>query len=275
MKKKTEADYQEWIEKTLSTLPEAKREAFRTFTSGEEGFKLFGDYQRERDYYTKLNEVSEEKQTIEQRKAELERTQKEFEDNLKSARHWYATETSRFKNERAAMQDELTSLREKLREYGLEDEAPSTTKVQRSSDVELREQLAQLQQRVLFMDQAVPKVLADAIEVTKRAVKDGFEFDSANLLNHLSQRGGDLPSAYDALTAEQRQRRADEQRKKEIDAAREEGRRSALSTATSPDGIRPGGPSVSDFLAGMNSKLSREQRIDAAVQSYHQTVSGS
>lgn len=273
MKQETKADYQEWIKEVESKLPESKRAAFRDFTSGDEGFEVFGGYQREKDYYTRLNKLTQEKDQLEELENSIANGRKQLEEHTNRLQEWYATETSKFKTERSKLSAEVTSLREKLREYGLEDDTTSNTPVQRSSDAELREELQALKQRVQFMDQAVPKVLIDGLTVMKRAVKEDFDVDPGSLLNHLSQRGGDLMGAFESVTASERQKRADAELKRQLEEARKEGERSALTRIGSPDGIRPSGPSVSDFLSNMNSKLSREQRLDAAVSTYHQAVS--
>jgi hypothetical protein len=275
LKQKTEAEYQKWVEEQEAKLTGEERDAFKKLTSSKAGVDVFGGHLREADYYKRLNELTEERRAFDAAQAALKAEQEQFAQIVNEVDRWHQEEKP--KNEKlsryaAELEHQVNAYQERLKAVGLgADDPPATSreaKVTGQAEEELRKQIAELKQQQAVFDKAVPKVFEDFADVFVRLTKDGFEVDPRRVIQHAQTKRVDLARAYDELTADQRAKRATESREKELDKAREEGRREALAKIPAGAKLTPATPSILDALQSKHDPSSNASRVDAAVKSF-------
>lgn len=282
MKPKTEAKYKEWVKEVEASLstPEAKN-AFKSLAeNSDEGFKVFGGYLRESEWDRLQNELKEAERTVKADQAAIQNAMGKFMTDLKDVQDWYNVEAA--KNEQLANAYNTLAARheeaqKKLRELGLEDNTVTHPggSVPRGVDDMTAKEIAALKQSLAQQSVAIPRILADALTVLKEGVKEGYEFDPAAVISHAHQNGVDLKSAFKALTADQREKKDAEKFSKELEKAREEGRREALSKFPSPERMKPSGPTIFDHLSSApDAATNRNARINDAVKEFIETGGG-
>lgn len=275
-KAKTEAQYKEWVKEVEASLASSEqKERFRALTdNSEEGMKVFGGYLRQQEFDRALNEVKDSEKAVKADRGALTEAIEKFKSDVVELNNWYQQELP--KNQR--MNEDLVRTRamydaanQKLRELGLEVEAPVSTPSSPASagvSSELVRQVEFLAQRLARQDQALPRVLADAMAVTREGLKEGFDFDPSAVIARASARGVDVQTAFRELTADQREAKANAEREKEIEKAREEGRREAQSRYPSPERLRPSGPTIFDSLNAAPVSTDRRERVNEAVKEF-------
>lgn len=277
MKKKTADSFQEWASEVRSKLSPEQVGHFEALVGNpDEGMKVFGGVMAEREFYRHKNELNEQEKTLNEQLAQAKAREEALTRDAVALRNWYDQEEPKTRHNVAELKAErarVAALEAKLRELGLEDELVVSKPVSDPSavttDHPLWGEIAQLRQRQALMDQAVPKVLTDVVDILARARKDELDFDPQKLFQTAAQRNGDLRGAFDELTAEQREERAAKQREKELADARAEGERNAMTRLSSPDKFRSTRPVAGDIFApGENAPLDKSGRIDKAVDEY-------
>lgn len=277
MKKKTSESFQEWAKEVQSKLSPEQKTHFDALVADEaEGVKVFGGVMAEREFYRHKNELNESEKALELERQRIAAFQEQLTRDAISLKNWYETEEPKSRQNVAELRAErakAAELERKLRELGLEDELVVSKPVSDPSavttDNPLWGEIAQLRQRQALMDQAVPKVLTDIVSIMSQAQKDDLDFDPNKLFAAAAQKNGDLRSAFEDLTAEQRSERAKVAREKELAEARAAGERDALTRLSSPDKFRSTRPVAGDmFSPGENAPLKKEERVDRAVEEY-------
>jgi len=210
---KSEAEYQEWVKELRSKLPEDKRRlTFDAILDAPEGKEVFGGHMAEKEFYRRLNKVTDEQRAAEQAALMLAGERAQFQQDVAAIDAWYQNEkpkNRRLMAERSALQAEVEHYQERLRDLGLEDEVRRTPSVEANkvlkSDSELREEIdrlkAEVRQQINQMDQATVRVLADYGAVLTKLQKDGFDVDPRKLIEHSTTKRVDLFRAYEDLTA--------------------------------------------------------------------------
>lgn len=282
MKKKTEAEYKAWLEEVRSKLPVGSKGKFDELVADEEvGLNIFGGHLREADYYRKLNEMQEAQKEVEGNRQHLNLAVQKFKADVEEVKNWYDAEAGKNETlvaENDALRAHVNATRQKLREYGLEEDAPTGTPPAIGNNQEnarLREELQQLKRYVIGMDRAVPQVMRQSLKAVVNGIREGYDFDPDALFDYTQQNGVDLPTAFDRITAEQRAAKAAKVQEEALLKAREEGRREALSRVQSPDMIRPTGPGGRSIEDMRNVKAtSPMQRVNDAVQVFMEQDQG-
>lgn len=250
MSKREDEKFAAWVDEMAASLPDAKRAAWRELASDADEVvreKFYRGTLRTEDYYTKLNEVTEDKRKAEQLQKELYA--------------WYEEQAP--KNEALIAERDL--LREQLNELGNEIPGAAGLPGISSEDfAELRTKAAKVDQ----LDRMLPEVLADIAAYVKDSVKNGYEVNDREVMRLSLQQGVSPYKAYEQMTAGERAKKYEAERDAEKKKWIEEGRRQAISSSTgSPDHIRASGPSVVDYLRENKSggDSSQHDRVKAAL----------
>lgn len=272
MKQKTEAEYKAWINEVESKITDpARKAAFKTLVEGDEGFEVFGGSLREADYYKRLHEHTAESKKLEEQARTLEDERKKFDASVTQVATWWEQEKparTKLEKEAQTLRAQLGAAQEQLREYGLDDPSKDVTPTQKGgggSD-DLREEIKFLKASLVKVDQTLPGILKDMSKVLYTGIKEGYEFDPEKVIENSITKGVDLFSSFESMTADQRTKRAAEQHAKELEKAKEEGRREALSKLPDPMNLRMPGPTSLDVITA--TPLSQQDRVASAVKEF-------
>ncbi len=257
---KKDEQYKAWVAEVESNLDEAQKANFRAIVDSPAGEKVFAGHLREADYYRRLNEQNAEQRKLEQERAQLYQ--------------WYEAEAPKNQKliqERENLARELENTRKKALEFGLEDDDLGTPKAVR--DAVQREELEKVKEewakKYQLFDKALPHLLGNLSDIAYKSMKENMDVSPSQVIKYSMDNNVDPVRAYDALTYEERERRATKAREEELTKAREQGRREALSKFPSPDNIRPNGPSIIDTLrAGATAPSTSRDRVSAAVAEF-------
>ncbi len=268
---KEDALYTEWINEFKAKKPEAAA-AVDALVAADPEREVFRGVLRERDYYTKLNEYNTEKQRLEAEKVKVLGTARQQQE-------WHTKADAEYKkalSEKKTLQTRLRALEDKASEFGvdLESIGDVTDAKPRGNggsvvDETITRELEALRGKVEFFDKALPKVLGDLTGVIRESLKEGFDVDPQDILAYASENNVDTRTAFAELTREEREKRTEKLFNDELDKAREEGRREALSKLPGPDRIRQSGPTVVDALLEKDRPgLTNQERVSAAVKDF-------
>ena len=264
MGKKTEAEYQKWIEEVKGKLPDdTLKAAFDTITGHEVGKEVFGGYQREADYYRRLNDVAAEKSQLEKEKQSWS---KWFEEEspknqvLIAERDTLAKQVSALKA--AVMGEEPNTMPTNFASPTPPNGGSADTAALRAEIDVLREQLKVLP----VIDKALPRLMADAMDLTYKITSEKWKVSPKQVLDHALTRGTDITSAFNELTSEERETRSKEDLAKQIKEAEDRGRRDALKART-PDQLTMNGPSILDNIRA-KAPVDARARVADAVSAY-------
>lgn len=268
MSKKSEAEYQEWIKEVESKLSDEKKANFKALVDDPAGKEIFGGHMREKFFYQSLNDVTAQKREVEQERAKVAQ-------DVAALQAWLSEEgpkNERLIAERDSLKRENAAALERLEELGGAEDFSNLSEGKRKrasdGDVEaLRKEIQALRFQQAMIDQALPAMLGDYGVVLREAAKENLDVDPRALVAYSTQKSVTLPEALKVLTADQREKREQERFAKEIEKAKEEGRREALSSRGSPEAMRPSGPTVIDNLQ-KSSDMNGQQRVNSAVQHY-------
>lgn len=266
MAKKSSAEqYAAWAREVEAELPEDQRSHFQALVQSEAGQKVFGGHLREKDYYTKLNEYTNQV--------------REFENTRTQMYEWYnqeAPKVERTLKEKEALAKKLQDYERQLADQGFIDDSTLGTGRTVSADAVKREDLDAVRQenerRLKMFDQALPQLLGDIGDVMYRSLSEGYKVNPKEVIKYALENRVDPNTAFDRITEDERGARAAKSRDEDLKKAREEGRREAMSKFPTPDVHRPSGPSVIDTLQDPNYKpLSQRERVNDAVKEFMAT----
>lgn len=253
MSEKEDKKFAAWVDELSKQVEADEREPFEAWAKTKSARETYRGYLREQEFHRKYNEVQQQAAEVEDAKEQLAA--------------WYEEEAPK----NAALLKEREELKAQLAELGLEGPppAPSTPGFSLSPD-EFAE-LKKKADKVEALDKLIPAVLADMGAVIKDSIKNNFDIDPREVIKLSLQQGIEPYRAFEILTADERQKRHEASQKAERDKWFEEGRRSAL-TKNSPDHLQPSGPSVVDYLQGLNKETARPSergdRINAALKEF-------
>lgn len=258
MSAKEQAEYQKWLEEVKQEYPEDLREALDKLAAVDTTKELF--YRgtiRQKDYYTKLNKLANEKREVESKATKME--------------EWYQNEAlpeyNRMENELKKAEAERQKLLLKVKELGIEDEVgnlPTRADIRNADSIKEVEQLkAQLQ----AIDRALPSILSEMTSVQHKVLSEKWDVDPTDVLNLSMQKNIKPTAALEEMISVQRE----ERKEKEMEALKkkwmDEGRKDALAkNPGSPDRLRPSGPTVVDALRNTSSKANGSVVDDAVKQ---------
>lgn len=271
MSEKEDAAYEAWRKEYESTLNDEEKAAFTKLMSSEKGREPFRANLRDKDYYTRLNKLSEAQKEAE---ASLNMAKAQLDADSEKLWGWFEQQkpvADKLTREKMNLEAQLAAARSQLSSLGILEDSP-TPKPNGSGDTtmnevsDLKKELDGLKRKISSYDSGFPRMLADVTSMTRRLVKEGYEIDPAKVVLHSFQKGVDFNRALEDLTFEERQQRADADLEAKIKAARDEGKREALSTLPTPDRVRPSAPRTSILDSLTSAPKTREERLRRAVE---------
>ncbi len=282
MKKSTEKSYQEWmsgLEAKLASKPD-KLAAFKTFAADEEAQEvLLQGVMAEKEFYRRLNDVNEKEKSIQQLESEARQKHSALTADALKLKNWFdeiePQHQAALENERA-LRARLAATEGELTKLGLEvptvNSKPGSDNYEVASDHPLWREIQSIKARQVAMDTNTPQALAQLGQVLQRGVSEGYKFDVTEVIATAAQRGGDLNSAYEFVTAQQRADKLAADVTARIEEARKDGERQALSRLSSPDRFGAQRPRSDQFSAGDGAATMHDerQRIDRAVAEFAQ-----
>jgi hypothetical protein len=265
-KKKEEELFKAWVEEAKAKLSDDSKKAFDVLLADEAGAKeVFRGGLREADYYRRLNDLSEAKNAWESERSTIRA--KWDEEKPKNERLLKAY------NDTVA---ELDTAKEQLETLGLsEGEVKKVIPAEKSNPNSVtREELDAVKSQLQVFNTVLPKILMDVSDVNKRILKEDWDIEPRAVIEYALSKGVDPNVAFYTLTQDERATRAEANLKKQLDKAREEGKREAL-TANSPDHIRQTGPSPADFITSFGTRTDARSRVDAAIKGFDSALEAS
>lgn len=236
--------------------------------STDAGRELFRGGLRTADYYRRLNEMRDQKE-------EFERQQQAFQADVTKQYSWWQEAQPTLERavaEKQELAQKLAAYETQLKEYGVDtkDIAPLAAPANGGDNITQRE-LAELRNRVQAMDQNFPGVMMGLLKAQQTALTEGLPFEPSEVFKKVYQQRMDPVTAFNEIVQPLRQEKAKQLLSQELDKAREEGRREALSKLSGPDrAVRHSSPSVVDALRSSEPMplTNRADRLDAAVRDF-------
>lgn len=271
-KRKEEYLFEDWYQDQLDLIsdPEDKA-AFERFAKTPAGKETFRGYLREEHFHQKLNEVDRLKQETLADKAAIDHRAAEIDE-------WYAQNAPLNKKlieEKSELLRKLESAEAELASVGLVAENQSRRGGTVSEDLErkierLEREREALENKVATIDGQLPEVLGTFLDVAWKGMKEGYEVSPKQVLEHSIKKRIDPYTAFSELTQPEREKREQEFWNKELEKAREEGRREERkSLIASPDRIgRPAPFPVGDIFKRSDSQPDRASRLDKATEAF-------
>ncbi len=273
MSKREDGEYQKWLDDLKRDNPDlaANLDALAATEAGKELFR--GNAKREPEFYRRLNEYNEKEKELQAEKAK-------FEEIVKQQNEWYesAKPTVDVLKSRAAeadiLQAKLEAVQKKLNDLGVQmpvDESTKAPAPRSAGEDILLKQLEEIQQRQRMMDQAFPQVMGEFLSVVHRAQKEGYDVDPREVLAAVYKDKVTPSQAYENMTRDERDKRAQEKYATDLKNAKEEGAREALSKLNGPDRLSLNAPSIVEALRGGDAQsaiFDTQKRRDAAVQDW-------
>lgn len=261
MGRKEDTAYAEWLAEIKAKHPDVAPQ-LDSFAETEAGREIFRGGLREADYYRRLNEIRDEK-------AEIEAKAREIEEQGQQQISWWQEAKPEFDRaiaERQEYERKLEAYENKLKEIGVEPKVAVPT----AQPPAVNRELEDLKSRVSLMDAAYPQVMMGLFQAQQAAIREGLQFDPNQVIQKVYKDKVDPLTAFNQLVAPQREEQAKALLQQELEKAKEEGRREALSKLSGPDrAVRPSGPSIVDALRGDATVLTDERsRRDAAVRDW-------
>ncbi len=261
MSKKEDEAYAAWVEDLAEKVEPTEAEAFKVWAKTPAAREVFRGTIGQAELYRRFNELDREKKDLESAQQELQT--------------WYEEEQPK----NAALIEEREALKKQLAELGSGGPPPAATT---PAPLIAPEELAELRARankVEVLDKLIPAVLGDMSRVVKDSIKNDFDVDPGEVIQYSLKNSVEPWRAYLELTSDERQKRGEKAQEEERKKWIEEGRRQALSTH-SPDHLQPSGPSVVDYLKGLNQAANaqgatpnvapnKDSRVSAALKEFY------
>ncbi len=281
MSRKEDARFEEWLKATRDKLSPGAQRNLDALAEDETSREVFRGYLREDEFYRNLQGVKDTEKKLGAEKESLQQEIAKFERQRTEWRNWYQSEKPKnetLTSENSTLKKEIDLLKAKLgRPADHDDDGDTSPRRNLEMNDDLKAELAQLRQeltatkgRVENIDGNIPGFTAGVAKAVQRAMKEGFDVDADQIVDLSIRTGANPEQAYYQLTFEQRAKREQEQREKDIKDAEERGRRKALTERPSPDHLRASGPSVVEQLRGKNSDFPTGRRdiVNAAVDEF-------
>lgn len=249
MSRKEDVAFKEWGEALSNEVGDEEKEALQAWLALPIAREVFRGTLAQDKLYTELNKIAADRKEIEDKEAALDA--------------WFEEEKP--KNEKLLA--ERDALRAQLAQLGAGDPPPAEG-TPASIPADVLAQLKATQQKLDTLDKLLPAVIGDTARIVKDSVNNKFDIDPREVIKLSVQKGVEPWQAYLALTHEERQKREEESREAERKKWFEEGKRSV--TTNSPDHLKPAGPSVVDYLQGLNKEkgakaMEASDRVSSAL----------
>ena len=253
MSRKEDAAYAEWMDEIKSKHPDVA-DTLEALAETDAGREIFRGGLREADYYRKLNDIRDAR-------AELDEEANKQETWWEQAKPEYARALAE-RDEAVQKLEAAAMTREPGGGGGNGAPAPANP----SNPKELEE----LRQRIGAMDQAYPQVMLGMFEAQQAALREGLEYKPDEVLRMAFDKRMKPLDAFNEIVADQRTAKAKGMLESELNKAREEGYKQALSKLSGPDQIlKRQGTSIVEALNGDAEVLTdQNKRRDAAVQDF-------
>lgn len=257
MSRKEDAAYGDWLDDIKSKNPDVA-DHLDALAETDAGREIYRGGLREADYYRRLNEVRDAKQ-------ELDREAQEQVTWWQEAKPEY--ERAVTERDEALARLEATNVNDPNGSGG--NGAPNPPLPTNPQELEL------IKQRMTAMDQAYPQVMLGMFEAQQAALQEGLKYKPDEVLQRAFEKRIKPIDAFNELVTDQRQEKAKFMLEGELDKARQEGYKQALSKISGPDKIMSTrGPSIVDALSGTAEVITDErERRDAAVAEYIELTS--
>ncbi len=237
-----DVEFTNWLKTLEDKADDTLKPQLQAVMASELRNSFKSGFMAQKDYTQKTMELAN-------KKAELEGTV----DKLKS---WYAVEgpknevlSSKLKEAEA----KLAKVNEKLKAEFFDEGAPASdvnkTSTPDPTKYVAREEVEKLATTLKQFDQNSLRFNLDLATVQRRMTKENFDLDPQDVYAFAAKNKVTLVDAYEAMTQEDRGKRAEEAREKELKAAEERGFKSALSKHNLPDS--PG----RDYATNLNSTM--------------------
>lgn len=279
MSKKEDAAFEDWKKEILGSLKPENRAHFEALlTDDSEGVREhFRAGLREKEFYKRLNDMTEERRKFDQEQRELSDEKRAFEGKQQEILSWYekeAPKNERLLREKELFAQQLRAAQEQLRNLGLEEEAKALGVESRavqpnvSGESALEKEVAQLKATLANIDHNLPGYLAKQGTVYLKIAQEGWKVSPEEIVSYSTKNRVDPMVAFQELTKEERVEReasklADLEKK-----WKEEGRKEAMASRPSPDRQRPSGPSVVDAIRGGQGLSDSRSRVSEAVSEF-------
>jgi DNA repair exonuclease SbcCD ATPase subunit len=262
--KREDEAYRAWLEEVKSKNPDVAP-VLDQFAETEAGREIFRGGLREADYYRRLNEFHAEKE-------KLTAAEQQFQKDVELQSKWW--EEAKPTYDRTVQ--EAAELRQRLeavkKEYGVDPNDLVSKPVSPSPqpDNTIVKELKALEARVQAMDRNFPGVTLGLLQAQQAAFQEGLTFDPQAVFQRVYQNGVDPLTAFNQLAAPQREEKVKKVLEGELERAREEGRKEALSKLSGPDRmIGAARPSIVETLRSSEAPIAnRNDRVDAAVKDF-------
>lgn len=262
MSKREDDAYAAWLGEIKSKFPDVAP-VIDQFAETEAGREVFRGGIREADYYRRLNELHAEKETFQE-------AQQKFQKDVELQSRWW--EEAKPTYDRTVQ--EADELRKKLeavqKEYGVDPKDLVQPSPSPQTDNLTQKELLELKNRVQAMDRNFPGVVLGLLQAQQSALKEGLDFDPQAVFQKVYQQGVDPLTAFNDIARPQREQKLKTALEAELEKAREEGRKEALSKLSGPDrAVTAGRPSIVETLRQSDNPIvNRNERVDAAVRDF-------
>lgn len=272
LSKREDAAYEDWLNDVKNQYKDVAP-ILDQLASTDAGRELFRGGLRTSDYYRRLNEFRDQKEAAEK---ELQEKQQAFQADVTKQYGWWQEAQPAYERaiaEKQELAQKLAAYETQLKEYGVEtkDIVPPQQHSVAADSITQRE-LAELRNRVQAMDVNFPTVMMGFLKAQQTAISEGLPFDPNEVFKRVYQQKVDPMTAFNEMSQPFRAEKAKQMLTQELDKAREEGRREALSKLSGPDrAIRPSSPSVVDALRSTDTGgalTNKGERVDAAVRDF-------
>jgi hypothetical protein len=253
--------FAEWLAETKESFgSDDERAQFEKFATGTAGKAVFKGYLREKDYHRALNDANKKQREVEAKETELAGKYNEIDQ-------WYAINApvnEQLKKEKSELTRKLEEAQRELTEVGLGDVRGRGEKSAVVDDLEKRladEQNKRdaLEKRVIAIDTNFPAVLENLLDVSHRITKEGYSVSPKEVLQHSLRKRLSPLDALNELTADEREKREQARWTKELEKAKEEGRREERkSNVASPDRLKQSNP----FFETLQKKMEQTSKYD-------------
>lgn len=262
MSQREDEAYKQFLEEVKAKLPTELQSNLDAIAGTEAGRELFRGGLRTSDYYKRLETLNTEKQQIQETAARQKAWFDQAEPKVKRS----VQEAEKLKAKLRALEDKAADAGFDLDDVG---EPKRGNGAPVAADSSFADELKELRGKVDFYDKALPRVLGELTGIVKDSIRDNYDVDPIEVIRYSTERGVNPRTAFEQMTSEVREQRAQKALEEELDKAREEGRKEALSKLQGPDRIRPAGPSIVDALQVKDAPaVGHNERVRDAVKDF-------
>lgn len=228
MAARDEQEFQKWYEdKWIPTLkPELHNSAKALINDDSARQELMNGYLRQSDYTQKAQAVADERRAMQ---VEIDKA------NQKVAAYdnWYQSEAPKVEAASKEIQ-RLAALENALKSTGFNPQAPVNSQTPNPDQANLLREVAALRDHIQKVDRGTFEASVTLPDLAFKAAKEGYSFDSRKIVEISTRTGVPLQAAFEEFTKDEREARNKASFEKQLEEARESGRRDALSKVT-PD----------------------------------------